>query len=235
MLFLSAVWLGLLVIELTHGLSVGLSYISTAIWVIFIFEFVLKLALAPQRSRFLARNILTLGALAVPALRLMRIARLLRLARFGRSFTLVRVIAGVNRSMHTLRRTMRRRGLGYVSGLTVIVCVLGALGMQACEAYGPNAETFATLGDSLWWTAMILTTMGSQAWPATSEGKLLTLLLSIYAFAVFGYIAAALASFFVGRDREVSSGPTSSQWNELRQELSDLRKSLAVANSNWPR
>lgn len=33
---------------------------------------------------------------------------------------------------------------------------------------------------------MLLTTMGSEYWPQTAEGRILCLLLSVYAFAVFG-------------------------------------------------
>lgn len=57
-----------------------------------------------------------------------------------------------------------------------------------------------SFGEALWWTAMVMTTMGSEAWPQTTAGRVLCLLLSLYAFAVFGYVTALLASFFVGRD-----------------------------------
>ncbi len=40
---------------------------------------------------------------------------------------------------------------------------------------------------------MIMTTMGS--WPQTPEGRVLCLLLAVYAFAVFGYVTAMLAAF----------------------------------------
>lgn len=49
---------------------------------------------------------------------------------------------------------------------------------------------------------MLLTTIGSDYWPRTVEGKLLTLGLSLYALGILGYVAASLASFFVGRDVE---------------------------------
>ncbi|HET6599785.1 MAG TPA: hypothetical protein VFG60_07465 [Burkholderiaceae bacterium] len=49
---------------------------------------------------------------------------------------------------------------------------------------------------------MLLTTMGSDYWPRTPKGRLLCLLLAIYAFAVFGYVTAAIAVFFVGKDKE---------------------------------
>jgi voltage-gated potassium channel len=43
--------------------------------------------------------------------------------------------------------------------------------------------------------------MGSDYWPQTPEGRLLCLLLAIYAFAVFGYVTAAIAAYFVDRDK----------------------------------
>ena len=43
---------------------------------------------------------------------------------------------------------------------------------------------------------------GSEYWPKTVEGRILGWLLAVYAFAVFGYITASFASFFVGRDTE---------------------------------
>jgi voltage-gated potassium channel len=232
MLVLSGVWLALLVIELAWDLPPALQAASLVIWAIFVLEFLLRLALAPRKLMFLAHNLITVAALAVPAFRLFRVARILRfarVARFARGTTLVRVVAGANRGMNALRRSMRRRGFGYVLVLTLVICVLGAIGMRAFEANGPNGEAFSSFGDALWWTAMILTTMGSQAWPATAEGRILALLLSIYAFAVFGYVAAALASFFIGRDTEEDAGPTRAELSELRREIAALQARLERA------
>src|SRR5687768_16319211 len=50
---LGLVWLGLLVIEFTRGVSPLLTAVTTAIWVIFILAFALRLALAPDRARYL--------------------------------------------------------------------------------------------------------------------------------------------------------------------------------------
>jgi voltage-gated potassium channel len=80
----------------------------------------------------------------------------------------------------------------------------------------------------LWWTAMVMTTMGSQYWPQTLEGRLLCLFLSLYAFAVFGYVTATLATFFVGRDAESSDAELAgaAQLAALREELRGLREDL---------
>ncbi|MFC0389344.1 potassium channel family protein, partial [Muricoccus vinaceus] len=105
-----------------------------------------------------------------------------------------------NRGMNALRAGLRRRGLGYVAALTALVSLLGAAGMYAFERAPEVEGGFSSFGDALWWTAMLMTTMGSDFWPRTAEGRVLCLLLATYAFAVFGYITAAFASFFVGRD-----------------------------------
>jgi len=226
MIALSAIWLVLLVVELVWNSNPALQALGIGIWVIFILEFALRLVLAPRKLTFLAQNVITVIALIVPAFRLFRVMRVLRFARFARGATLVRVIGGANRSMGALSRSMGRRGLGYVLALTLIICILGALGMRAFEADGPNGEAFATFGDAVWWTAMILTTMGSQAWPATAEGRVLALLLSIYAFAVFGYVAASLASYFVGCDQQ-EDNPSGAELVNLRREIAALRQEIA--------
>jgi len=227
MLVLSGVWLGLLVVELGWKASPMVQAAGVAIWIVFILEFLLRLALAPRKGLFLAHNLVTIAALVLPAFRLFRAARLLRFARLGRGATLVRVISGANRSMNALRKAMGRRGFGYVAALTLVVCLLGALGMRVFEADGPNGEAFDSYGDALWWTAMILTTMGSQAWPETGEGRMLALLISIYALAVFGYVAGALASFFVGRDRQEDE-PGRADVRDLRRSVEALSAEVAA-------
>jgi voltage-gated potassium channel len=103
--------------------------------------------------------------------------------------------------MRSLRRTMSRRGLGYVGLLTLMVTVVGAAGMNAFERHEGDRAAFGSFASSLWWTAMLMTTMGPVAWPRTAEGRLLCLLLALYAFAIFGYITASLTSWFVGNDQ----------------------------------
>lgn len=207
MLVLSALWLALVVAELAWGENRMLTLAGTAIWVVFVVEFLLRLWLAPDRLGFLRANWLSLIALAAPAFRLLRGFRVLRLARTARGLRLVRVVGTANRGMHALRAAMRRRGLGYVIALTGLVNLLGAAGMYAFERAPEIEGGFAGFGDALWWTAMLLTTMGSAYWPITAEGRVLCLLLSVYAFTVFGYITASFASFFVGRDAQEQSRP----------------------------
>jgi voltage-gated potassium channel len=200
MLVLSFAWLLLVVAELAFGASRLLETFGTAIWIVFIFEFALRLALAPDKPRFLRQNWLTLIALAVPALRLFRALRVFRAASALRGVRLVRIVGTANRGMNALRAALKRRRLGYVVALTTLVALLGAGGMLAFEPAAEVDGGFRNYGDALWWTGMLLTTMGSAFWPATTEGRILCFLLSLYGFGVFGYITASFATFFLGRD-----------------------------------
>jgi voltage-gated potassium channel len=72
------------------------------------------------------------------------------------------------------------------------------------------------------------TTLGAQYSPQTVEGRLLTLLLALYAFAVFGYFTAALASYLVGRDAANPNAEVAgaSELAALRVEVAALRAEL---------
>lgn len=229
MLILSFVWLLLVIVELTWSSTPLLGFMSTAIWIAFLAEFALRLALAPDKLRFARHNWLTMIALAAPALRLLSVLRVLRLASAARGLRLLTVIGTANRGMNALRASLGRRGLGYVMALTVLVTVLGAGGMYTFEHRSEVAGGFGSYWDALWWTAMLITTIGSQFWPHTLEGRILCFLLSLYGLAVFGYITASLASFFVGRDAAAHSGSElSDELSALKNEIGALRRDLRI-------
>lgn len=237
MLVLAFVWLALLVLELIRGESQLFFYVGTTIWVVFILDFTVSLVLAPVKVAYLKANWLTAISLLLPALRLFRIFRafrLLRLARTGRGLRLVRVVSSLNRGMKALGASLSRRGFGYVLTLTVLVTFAGAAGMYAFEneaSGGPHSYA-----ESLWWTSMIMTTMGSQYWPQTPEGRVLCLILSLYAFGVFGYVTAALATFFVGRDADSDDAELAGakQLTTLRDEVVALRGEIRALSRQLP-
>jgi voltage-gated potassium channel len=231
MVVLAFVWLVLLVVELVWGERRLLATVGTVIWIVFIVDFAVKLLVAPRRATYLRRNWLGAVSLVIPALRLFRVAhvvRLLRVARVGRGVQMVRVVASVNRGMRALRASLSRRGFGYVAALTALVTVAGAAGMYAFERDG--AAGLSSYGEALWFTAMILTTLGSQFWPETAEGRVLGLLLALYAIGVFGYVTATLATYFIGRDAEHHDAEVAgaAELAEIRRELAALRGEIAA-------
>ena len=225
MILLSFVWFLLVVVELIWTTSGVFQLLGTMIWIVFIAEFVLRLVLAPDRLRFLRRNPITIVALIAPAFRFFRALRLLRLVR---GLRLVRIVGTANRGLNALRKSLGRRGLRYVVGATALVTLLGAAGMLAFEPAREVEGGFEGFGDALWWAAMLITTMGSGFWPQTAEGRLLTLLLSLYGFAVFGYITASFATFFIGQEALDKEGDVAGAADvaALREEIALLRSEL---------
>ncbi len=229
MILLGLVWLVLIVVELIWGLGPVLQLLNYAIWVIFIQDFALRFTLAPEKLTFIKQNWLTLVSLAVPALRVLRITRFLRVFRTVRAIRgirLVRVLSSLNRGMKSLGATMGRRGFGYMLTLSLAVLFSGAAGMYAFENEVPGG--LASYGEALWWTAMILISLGSEYWPKTPEGRALCFVLALYGFAVFGYFTALLASFFLDRDAASDSSEVAGaqQIEQLHQEVKQLRAEL---------
>ena len=225
MLVLGGVWFCLVVVELVWSTSGVFEFLGTIIWIVFLAEFTLRFTLAPGKLQFLRGNVITLLALAAPAFRFLWAFRFLR---FARGLRLLRIVGTANRSMLMLRTSLRRRRFGYVLAATVMVVMLGAAGMLAFE---PSAEVqggFEDYADALWWTAMLITTIGSAYWPQTAEGRLLAFLLSLYGLAVLGYITASLASFFIGQEARAEDGDIAGAADlaALRRELALLRSEL---------
>ena len=237
MIVLGFAWLALLIIELGWGLSPVLEMVGTAIWIVFMIDFIIRMILTPDKFSYFKSNWLTVIALVVPALRVLRIVRVvrvLRVARAARGLRLLRIITSLNRGMRALGASMGRRGFGYVIALTGVVNLAGAAGMYAFESGLPGA--FDSYGTALWWTAMLLISMGTSYWPQTAEGRVLCFLMAVYGFAMFGYVTAALASFFIGRDAENAETELggAKPLQELRSEVALLRNEIRRLRGEGP-
>jgi voltage-gated potassium channel len=110
--------------------------------------------------------------------------------------------------------------------LTFVMTLAGAAGMYTFENKVNDGLT--SYGEALWWTAMIMTTMGSQYWPHTAEGRVLCVLLALYAFAIFGYVTATLATFFVEHDARSAESQVAGARSiaALRSEIAELRAEI---------
>jgi voltage-gated potassium channel len=220
LLLLSILWLILIIIDFVYGLSPFLQNLSLVIWGIFIIDFLIELSIAPNKKNYLNQNWIVVLSLFLPGLRVLRLfsgLKIIKFANLARSFNLARILSSFNRSIRTARQTLRQRGLRYVLFLTTLITFLGAAGMYDFERSG-----LRSYWDAVWWTAMIMTTIGSDYWPKTVEGRILALLLSIYAFSIFGYITAALASLLIGEEKEASSKEIA----ELRMEVQNLSNEI---------
>ena len=230
MIALAFIWLALFIVETLYGLGPVLTGAGFAIWGIFVVEFAVGFALAPDKAPYLKENWLKGLALIAPPLRIVRVFGLLRLTSAASAFRglrLLRILSSANRGMEALSTGMGRHGFGYVIALTAVVILAGSAGIYGFEHDVPG-KNIPDFGTALWWTAMIVTTMGSDYWPQTAAGRALCFLLAVYSFAVFGYVTANLATYFIGRDAEDDRAEIAEEKSiqALRSELAALREEL---------
>ncbi|MEM5775916.1 MAG: ion transporter [Anaerolineaceae bacterium] len=165
-LFLSIIWLAQLIIELVWEATPLTQTIFWLIWVVFVIDFLIRLIIAPHKLDYLRRNWLTILSLFIPAVRILRLARAARIlyaARTARSLQVIRVVSSLNRGIHSIRTHLQAQRFGYFLLLSLIIIPVGAAAMYFFEA---DASTggFANYGDALYWTGMMVTTMGSGYW-----------------------------------------------------------------------
>lgn len=179
-----------------------------------------RLLIAPHKWQFLRRNALTALSLLVPALGVFRVTRVLAAFPSWQVATL-RLVSSVNRSLRILSATMERRGLFYLILLVGIVVFAGAAGMLSFEEH-VRGTPMHSYGYALWWTSMIMTTMGSDYFPQTPAGRLRCLFLSVFAFSIFGYVTGAISSYFINKDADDTDAPLAGR-QELQQLLAEVK------------
>jgi voltage-gated potassium channel len=235
MLVLALVWLVLLILELVAGLPTYLESVGIAIWIVFVVDFLGRLLLSPDRGQYLRCNWLTAVALLVPPLRVLRILAILRFTRIlsaTRFLRLFRITGSLNRGIRSIGARLRRRGLVYVLAISLVMFFVLSAGIYSYERPG-GSGTMASFAEAMWTTAVIMTTLGPETWPQTWEARALGLVAAVFGFATFGYLTAALASFFVGREPEKLKAEAPRSGEPVDE--AELRESIRVLSSQLAR
>lgn len=192
------------------------------IWAIFVLDFAVRFIIAPAKLAFLKDNWLGALSLALPFLRPLRV---FRAARALRSFSLVRLLGGINRGIRVLRKVTRGRQFAYVGAITVLVTLAGAVGALSFDRGIANAP-IQTFGDALWWAAAMVTTINNETYVVSTEARVIAILLRVFAVSVFGFITASIASYLIGGTAEVERDAEDA--DALRAEVAALRRELAL-------
>jgi voltage-gated potassium channel len=229
---LGIIMLVLIILDLSNILSPALETQvrngETAIWVIFVIDFVVEFALAPSKLRYLRKNWLTAISVALPAFGALRI---LRAAQLLRGLNLIRVLTALNRGSRALGQVARRGQLGYVALLTAIVTITAAAAVYYFEHGAPGAS-IKSFGDAVWWAVTLVTTINTGLETTTLEGRVVGFLLRLFALGVTGYITALIAAHLLGYRDDVSlDAADRAEIRRLRKEIAELRSMLQHAHS----
>lgn len=106
---------------------------------------------------------------------------------------------------HT-HRLLRNR-LTLLAGATLLLDAVGTVLMYVFE-HDRAASGFHDLGGAWFWVSAQLTTVSSQMPnPVTTAGRVLDIVLEIWAISAVATLAGALGAFFVARHHETATPP----------------------------
>jgi voltage-gated potassium channel len=175
--------------DVTPQVSSILFWADSLACVLFIVDFLWRLARAPRRVEFVRRNWVDLAG-SIPAvgpLRTIRVVRLVRLLRLTSVW----------------RRLTRRWDVPLPTGVltsivivTIVMWVISASAFYELEAeMNGNITTFS---DALWWSITTLSTVGyGDLYPETLGGRVVAVFTMVLGIGLLGAVAATTATVFV--------------------------------------
>jgi voltage-gated potassium channel len=157
------------------------------LWAAFVFEFALRLVIAPSTARFLRRNWWQVALLALPFLSFLRLIRMLRIGRAGR------IVSAAVRASRTAGQALRSRLLWLAAVHAIVVLGTSELLVEVGE--------FRSLAHALHDVA-IAAVVGEPMTGGGTVTRVLEVVLAIYSAVVFASLAGAVGAFFLERRRE---------------------------------
>ncbi len=199
-----------------HGFTASLlNWIMVALYVAFGIDYLVRLILADQRTRWFFRNLPDLAIIALPFLRPLRVLRLV---------VLVEVMEKL------FGDALRGRIVTYTAFSGVLLIYAASLGVLDAERVTPQAN-IKNFGDAVWWAITTLTTVGYGDYhPITAMGRVIAVLLMLGGISLIGIITATVATWIVRRIADVDAAEqaaTAGQIEQLRGEIAQLSQLLA--------
>ncbi|MEV8568838.1 potassium channel family protein [Streptomyces sp. NPDC051322] len=153
-----------------------------AAWLVFAADYAVRLVLSGQGLRFPRSHGLDTLVLALPLLRPLR---------------MVRVYTAVQRRRAQPRLSLHARVMAYASLSAVLLGFAGSLAVYSSERSAPGAS-IRTFGDSVWWAAATLSTVGyGDVSPVTGLGRLIAVGLMGCGIALLGAVTGSFSSWLL--------------------------------------
>lgn len=208
LLFLIAFALPIVNPSLPAGLQQVSVRVQNAVWLIFLLDYGYRLIVAPEKWAFIRKHPIDLAAVALPALRPLRLVAAL---------SLLHQVAGDRLRGHVAM---------YVSAAVLIVVTISSLAVLNAER-GAEDATITQWQDALWWAVVTVTTVGyGDLYPVTVEGRLFAFGLMLCGIGLLGVVTASLASWLLERiseGNEDQSVATRHDIAELTEQVKALR------------
>src|SRR5579875_1224906 len=204
--------------EATPAWQPRLTVIQAILWSFFVLHYIVMFGLAPNKRAFVKKHWLDTLVVVLPFIGWLRILAVLRAAP---ALPFVRVLIFGSSSLSAPLAILHRRRIGQLLLISVLV-VLVAAALEYLVEKGAPGNQMTNFGDALWWSAALITTVGSNISPVTPLGRVISFVLMLYGIGVFSYLTASIASVFVGLDQGQQQEKTQREVVQTRREVRQL-------------
>jgi voltage-gated potassium channel len=194
-------------------------------WLAFLIELVTMLAVVPDRRKWLRHHpldafiVLFTPPALPPGLQSLRVLRLLRLVRLLR-------LAQLSREVFSLQ------GLRYAMLLSVLTAIGGGAVFVALERGHQHLDAW----DGIYWSVTTMTTLGSNIYPTTTGGEIVSTVILIIGIGFVALLTGAFAQRFLSPEiveveEELAAEQVSAEALALRElrSVQEQLQSLEVA------
>ncbi len=189
-----------------------LDYADNVVCGLFLLDFLNSFVRAPNKTRYF----LTWGWIdllssipTVSQLRWGRAARVMRILRVLRGIKSARAIA------HFVAG--RRAESAFLASLLISLLLIVSSSIAVLQFEVPAGGNIKSAEDAIWWAVSTMTTVGyGDAYPSTSEGRVVAMFLMAAGVGVFGTFSGLVASWFLSPAAE-----------EADSDLADIKATLA--------
>ena len=202
-IFLTIYVLGVLVVDTIYILPKEtaqlLSYIDNAICAFFFFEFCIRFYKAENKLIFMRWGWIDIVS-SIPMVNFLRAGRLLRLIR------LLRIVRAFRSTRHLVHHIFANKAQGAFTSVFVIAILLVIFSAIAIlQVEKDPASNIKTAQDAIFWAYATLTTTGyGDKFPVTTEGKIISAILTTVGVGLFGTFTAYIASWFVAGNKLIN-------------------------------
>lgn len=195
-----------------------LDHADVGVCVLFAIDFIVSLATAKSRWRYLT----TWGWIdllsSIPTISLLRLGRAARIIR------IFRVLRGVRATKVLSSFVLERRSEDTLLAVVLISFLLMILASASVLHFETVPEAnIRSAEDALWWACSTMATVGyGDRFPVTWEGRLIGALLMTAGVGVFGTFSGFVAAWFLAP----TARKNRSEIEMLRQEIGELRAML---------
>jgi voltage-gated potassium channel len=219
MALLGIAWLVIAIVVVTakiNGMaSIWLVGSLFVLWAILLAEYLVRLAVTPDRRGYLKRRWVEPATVAVPPLQGWHLVGIEKMGLLLREAQL------------RVEAILRHHSLFRVLIAAAATLFLGAWLILLFEenAKGSNIHNYP---DALWWAIVTVTTVGyGDRYPVTEGGRAVAVILMLLGIGLIGVLTATVASVFVKEHTDANKEELRKGHADLGQQLSEISQRLA--------